>query len=113
MIGFQIITARPADWDTKKYRMYRRVQNAVMHDYLRGLQPNQTMHSYLLNAAPYPENKIKQAINKVFRPNPSPSAPADPGLEKVKNRDRTKIAKAAAWIILAAIATVILIANFI
>lgn len=110
MIGFQVLTARPADWDIKKYRMYRRYQNSVLRDYLRGLHPNQAMHSYLLNVAPYPENKMKQAYNKVFRPNTS--APADPVLVKVKKRDRTKIAKAAAWVILAAIAVVILIANF-
>lgn len=108
MIGFQIITACPDNWDTKKYRMYRRYQNTVLHDYLRGMHPNQAMHSYLLNAAPYPENKIKQVVNKVLRPNTS--APKDPET-RVRKLDRAKIAKAAAWIILAAIATVILIAQ--
>lgn len=108
MIGFQVLTARPADWDIKKYRMYRRYQNSVLRDYLRGLHPNQAMHSYLLNAAPYPENKIKQVVNKVLRPNTS--APADPET-RVRKHDRAKIAKAAAWVILAAIAVVILIAQ--
>ncbi|MPM12592.1 hypothetical protein SDC9_58946 [bioreactor metagenome] len=110
MIGFQIITARPVGWDMKKYRLYRRYQNAVLHDYLQGKHPNQAMHSYLLNAAPYPENKIKQVVNKVLRPNTS--APADPESQARKKHNQAKIAKAAAWIILAAIASAILISYF-